>query len=987
MSDPPSAADGRKDEAVEDRQAELAEQAKERAARRRRSKKEEREAKGLTSAPASSKARARTGGGFAGTAKHHASDDDDDELDESGTKRKKKVTALELQQRMHSRDQEQKDKAALMAIENAKSADLRAAELVQRFWRARQWRVYEKELKEWEEQEEYRKSRAGKSMPNGKPFKEKPVPPKGGPPPGSGDAKGSPRPGSGKAGSGGRRPGSGAAKSPKTEAEKEQERAAIQAQMKERAASKSPSSAAGKGSASYTSGLASKAQQKQTAADERDKAARIMIRFYQTFCRKRNARRAVKEEKRRRDEAAAKVQAAVRGKRIRQHIGYRGETEVETGRPHGFGRMVWPDGSSYEGSWLEGLMEGEGEITWSDGSGYHGEWLKGQRYGRGVYTNGNGDVHVGGWVDNVAEGQGTLTMLSGSVRDGVWRAGKLHGQGREVLRNDDGSEWHAEYEGGFVDGERAGPGTEISRDGTYEGGWQEGVRHGVGRFRDHHGWVYRGTWQSGRQQGTGVLSSFQGHRFSGTWQNGHLPEGSLTGRYLGNYTGAFKASGVPAWPLNRHGKGVWEGLHGERYEGQWREDYYDGIGVLKTKYAVYEGSFVHGKRHGHGVRVESNGDWYEGEWRHDQFDGDGERADKTGVYVGSFQNGKRHGHGQFTTYNGVRHIGEWKDGVREGEGEQFCPDGSRFVGTWSRDEKAGHGEFVDGFQSATGGEISYSGSYSGGIRHGDGAEWEGIYGDEYRGTFANGEMRGVGKFQFSDGEQYLGCWLAPGKPGQMPRRMSAVKRFGLGTGGKQGGSFWGKSGVGVIGGGDGRTGAGAEGAAASSAPLAATAAAAGSSDAAAEEEEEEAAATAPAARMPIEAMPQAVHDLKHALAQGGLEMLEARAASGGAWKAKRKGKKDARQDVRARMGVGGAAAGPSSSAAASQSAVSSGVGQRAIAAAATQKNPFAEAGSGVLMGGSATPVAPPPRGPSSRMLNVKARAGVPTASTPSPRRR
>lgn len=40
-------------------------------------------------------------------------------------------------------------------------------------------------------------------------------------------------------------------------------------------------------------------------------------------------------------------------------------------------------------------------------------------------------------------------------------------------------------------------------------------------------------------------------------------------------------------------------------------------------------------------------------------------------------------------------------------------------------------------------------------------------------------MRGVGKFHFKDGEEYLGCWLAPGGSGQMARRMSALKRHTL----------------------------------------------------------------------------------------------------------------------------------------------------------------------------------------------------------------
>ena len=61
------------------------------------------------------------------------------------------------------------------------------------------------------------------------------------------------------------------------------------------------------------------------------------------------------------------------------------------------------------------------------------------------------------------------------------------------------------------------------------------------------------------------------------------------------------------------------------------------------------------------------------------------------------------------------------------------------------------------------------------MRDGEAAEWDGLYGDHYRGSFESGEMCGVGKFNFCDGEEYLGCWLKPGV-GQMPRRMSALKQ-------------------------------------------------------------------------------------------------------------------------------------------------------------------------------------------------------------------
>ena len=72
--------------------------------------------------------------------------------------------------------------------------------------------------------------------------------------------------------------------------------------------------------------------------------------------------------------------------------------------------------------------------------------------------------------------------------------------------------------------------------------------------------------------------------------------------------------------------------------------------------------------------------------------------------------------------------------VEAGDGELRYPDGSSFIGRFIDDKKVGHGEFVDGVRSTNGSEISYTGNYVGGVRHGDAAEWEGVYGDVYVGA-------------------------------------------------------------------------------------------------------------------------------------------------------------------------------------------------------------------------------------------------------------
>jgi len=44
----------------------------------------------------------------------------------------------------------------------------------------------------------------------------------------------------------------------------------------------------------------------------------------------------------------------------------------------GQGILTFPDGSTYEGEWNKGFMNGEGKFTWSDGKEKIGIWKNGK---------------------------------------------------------------------------------------------------------------------------------------------------------------------------------------------------------------------------------------------------------------------------------------------------------------------------------------------------------------------------------------------------------------------------------------------------------------------------------------------------------------------------------------------------------------------------------------------------------------------------------
>jgi hypothetical protein len=47
--------------------------------------------------------------------------------------------------------------------------------------------------------------------------------------------------------------------------------------------------------------------------------------------------------------------------------------------------MVFADGSSYTGNWVDGKRHGFGTMKFSNGSVYKGNWLNGMEHGEGTY--------------------------------------------------------------------------------------------------------------------------------------------------------------------------------------------------------------------------------------------------------------------------------------------------------------------------------------------------------------------------------------------------------------------------------------------------------------------------------------------------------------------------------------------------------------------------------------------------------------------------
>lgn len=97
-------------------------------------------------------------------------------------------------------------------------------------------------------------------------------------------------------------------------------------------------------------------------------------------------------------------------------------------------------------------------------------------------------------------------------------------------------------------------------------------------------------------------------------------EGQGTAKGSATYTGGFHLG-------KKHGRGVKTWAWGDRYEGDFVDDYKDGWGIYawgaRTLFAGdrYEGGFAGDKRNGYGIYFWASGDSYAGPWKDDSVSG------------------------------------------------------------------------------------------------------------------------------------------------------------------------------------------------------------------------------------------------------------------------------------------------------------------------------------------------------------------------------
>ena len=209
-----------------------------------------------------------------------------------------------------------------------------------------------------------------------------------------------------------------------------------------------------------------------------------------------------------------------------------GEDVGNAGKPHGRGKMTFPDGSTYEGDFDDGEPHGEGKMTFSDGSTREGVWRKGSMHDKGAKVTycigklgGLRSVEVGGKMiysfgldtyiyEALNVRSSKITYPSGDVYEGRVRIVKKWARG--LVQADETGRGKS-FDVLWYQWEPDGEGKMIYFDGsTYEGRWDCGSRSGKGS--------YTGVWKEGIPSDTGfsLWRRAPGYHFGNEWYKSNI---------------------------------------------------------------------------------------------------------------------------------------------------------------------------------------------------------------------------------------------------------------------------------------------------------------------------------------------------------------------------------------------------------------------------------------------------------------------------------
>ncbi len=271
--------------------------------------------------------------------------------------------------------------------------------------------------------------------------------------------------------------------------------------------------------------------------------------------------------------------------------------ECRKGVAQGSGRATYDGGyvSTVDGVMIDGTPTGEVTVQYSDGGYYVGEMRDGEPYGYGLSMEAWGEGYQGNWVEGFRDGEGEYISADGRKVPGVWRRGRLIGSWYVDAESGCSIWWAPEndpvgslnWSGECVDGKGHGEGRldwtlakgdrPAEKSIVFDGRLVDGIIQGQGAWRKIEKYVnvtneitYQGSWVDGQRSGAGVETS-----------------------------NVVSRDGSPDIEIR------------EKYDGEWKNDSYWGVGVYEKRrrsgsesaFSLKErGAFAAGRLHGEGQR-------------------------------------------------------------------------------------------------------------------------------------------------------------------------------------------------------------------------------------------------------------------------------------------------------------------------------------------------------------------------------------------------
>ena len=219
-------------------------------------------------------------------------------------------------------------------------------------------------------------------------------------------------------------------------------------------------------------------------------------------------------------------------------------------------------------------ISGKGKINLKDGRTYEGTFVDGKLEGEGTYINNKGDIYIGGFIGGKLNGKGKIIQKRENINK------SNGGNEQENINNkDNNDDNNLVYEGEIKDFKREGHGVEKCPEYVYDGNFHDDMKNGQGSIKYLKlGRKYEGEFKNNEITGYGYLIYENKQTY-----NGNLVDGKKEGK----------------------GKYIWP--DGSEYEGEYKNDIREGEGSLKwANGLIFKGKFHNGRPEGKGKLYSKN---------------------------------------------------------------------------------------------------------------------------------------------------------------------------------------------------------------------------------------------------------------------------------------------------------------------------------------------------------------------------------------------